>query len=100
MIQIDWQQIIAYLLIGASGLGGIAYGGKAAWTRFRTARPKTADESRPADAGPPDGAVEWVEDIIAAMGSAPDSTKLVALQNGYSRDLAKTLRISELEAKP
>jgi hypothetical protein len=99
MIQIDWQQIIAYLLIGASGLGGLAWGGKIAWTRFRTAKPD-GDKSRPADAGPPDGAVEWVEDIIAAMGSSPDSTKLVALQNGYSRDLAKTLRISELEAKP
>jgi hypothetical protein len=99
VITIDWQQIIAYLLIGASGLGGIAYGGKAAWAKFRTAKPD-GNRSRPADAGPPDGAVEWVEDIIAAMGSAPDNTKLVALQNGYSRDLAKTLRISELEAKP
>lgn len=99
MISIDWQSILAYLLLGGSGLGGLIWGGKAAWTKFRTEKP--ADKaSRAADAEPPAGAVEWVEDIIAAMGSAPDSTKLVALQNGYSRDLAKTLRISELEAKP
>ena len=99
MVSIDWPQVIGAILLGASGVGGIAYGAKTMWTGFRAAKPH-GDKSRPADAGPPDGAVEWVEDIIAAMGSAPDSTKLVALQNGYSRDLAKTLRISELEAGP
>jgi hypothetical protein len=99
MIVIDWTQVVGAILIGVSGLGGLAWGGKVAWAKFRAAKP-AAEKSRPADAGPPDGAVEWVEDIITAMGAAPDSTKLVALQNGYSRDLAKTLRISELEAKP
>ena len=99
MIQIDWQQIIAYLLIGASGLGGIAYGGKAAWTRFRTAKPKAADERSADDPAPP-GAIEWVEDICEAMGDASAESKLYALTVGSTRDNARAFRITELESGP
>jgi hypothetical protein len=99
MIQIDWQQIIAYLLIGASGLGGLAWGGKIAWAKFRTAKPKTADE-RSADEPAPPGAIEWVSDICEAMGDASAESKLKALTVGSTRDNARAFRITELEAKP
>lgn len=99
MISIDWQQLIAYLLLGGSTLGGIAYGGKAAWNKFRTAKPATPSE-RSADEPAPPGAIEWVEDICTAMGSAPPETMLKALKVGSSRDNARALRVAELEAKP
>lgn len=102
MISIDWQQVIGAVILAASALGGIAYAGRAAWTKFRTAKPATpADSSeRSADEPAPPGAVEWVADICDAMGNAPDSTKLGALLAGSTRDHARALRISELEAKP
>jgi len=96
VITIDWQQIIAYLLIGASGLGGIAYGGKAVWTRFRTAKPASPSE-RSADEPAPPGAVEWAADINAAMGAASPESKLKAILDGATRDQARTMRILELE---
>ena len=99
MISIDWQQIIGAVLFGASAIGGIVYGGKVAWTKFRTAKPAEPSE-RLADEPAPPGAVEWVADICDAMGNAPDSTKLGALLAGSTRDHARALRISELEAKP
>ena len=99
MISIDWQQLIAYLLLAASGLGSIAYGGKIAWSKFRTSKPKTAD-ARSADEPAPPGAVEWVADICEAMGDASAESKLAALTVGSTRDNARALRIHELEAKP
>lgn len=98
MIHIDWQQIIAYLLLGGSGIGGLIWGGKAAWTKFRSGKPATTERS--ADAPAPDGAVEWVSDICEAMGEASADSKLKALQAGSTRDQARMLRIAELEAKP
>lgn len=99
MIAIDWQQIIAWLLLGGSGIGGLIWGGKVAWTKFRSAKP---DEETPrsADEPAPPGAVKWVLDIDKGMGSASAEAKLAALKVGASRDHAMALRISELEAKP
>lgn len=98
MISIDWQQIIAYLLLGGSGIGGLIWGGKAAWTKFSSGKPATTERS--ADAPAPDGAVEWVSDICEAMGEASAESKMKALQAGATRDQARMLRIAELEAKP
>jgi len=99
MISIDWPQVIGAILISLSGLGGLAWGGKVAWTKFRTAKPLDPSE-RLADEPAPPGAVAWVADICDAMGNAPDSTKLGALLAGSTRDHARALRITELEAKP
>jgi hypothetical protein len=99
MISIDWQSVIAYLLLSASGLGGIGYAAHAAWTKFRSLKP-AEPKQRAADEPAPPGAVEWVQDIDAAMGDAPDTSKLAALKAGATRDTARSLRIAELEAKP
>lgn len=98
MIQIDWQQIIAYLLLGGSGIGGLIWGGKAALAKFRSGNGDV--KARKADDPAPFGAVEWVEDITAAMSGASADTILRSLRNGHSRDVAMGVRISELEAKP
>lgn len=100
MIHIDWQQIIAYLLLGGSGIGGLIWGGKAAWTKFRSGKPAATE--RAADEQPPEGAVEWVKDIVAAMGKASSDSILLALKTGYTRAEAQQMRIEELEsvAKP
>ena len=102
MIAIDWQQIIAYLLLGGSGIGGLIWGGKVAWTKFRSGKPASSERS--ADDPAPDGAVEWVEDIVVAMGEASAESVLRALRDGASRDDARSRRIGELErsqeAKP
>ena len=99
MIQIDWQQIIAYLLLGGSGIGGLIWGGRAAWTKSRIGKP--ANEAlRPADEPAPAGAVDWAVDICEAMGAASAETKLKAILGGATRDDARKLRIAELEAKP
>lgn len=98
MIQIDWQQIIAYLLIGGSGIGGLIWGGKAAWTKYRSGKPATSE--RAADDLPPNGSVHWATDICEAMGAASAESKLKAILGGATRDDARKLRIAELEAKP
>lgn len=98
MIQIDWQQVIAYLLLGGSGLGGLIWGGKAAWTKVRSGKPSATE--RAADDLPPAGSVDWAVDICEAMGAASAETKLKAILGGATRDDARKLRIAELEAKP
>lgn len=98
MIQIDWQQILGWLFLGGSGIGGLIWGGKAAWTKFCSGKP--AESRRAADEPAPEGAVDWAVDICEAMGQAPDSSKLKAILDGATRDQARMLRIAELEAKP
>lgn len=98
MIQIDWQQIIAYLLLGGSGIGGLIWGGKTVWTKFRSDKPATSE--RAADDLPPTGSVDWATDICEAMGAASAESKLKAILGGATRDDARKLRIAELEAKP
>ena len=98
MIQIDWQQMIAYLLLGGSGIGGLIWGNKAAWKKFRNGKPASTERS--ADAPAPEGAVEWAVDICKAMGDASADSKLTAILLGVTRDGARQARIAELEAKP
>ena len=98
MISIDWQQVIAYVLLGGSGIGGLIWGGKTAWTKFRSGKPATTERS--ADAPAPAGAVEWAADIAKAMGTASPQSKLDAILNGYTRNAAMAVRIAELEGKP
>jgi hypothetical protein len=100
MIAIDWQQVIAYLLLGGSGIGGLIWGGKAAWTKFRSVAKSSEESKRSADAPAPAGAVEWAVDICAAMGDASAESKLTAILNGHTRDAARKFRITELEGKP
>jgi hypothetical protein len=99
MVSIDWPQVIGAILIAASGLGGLAWGGKTAWTRFRVAQP-AGETQRAADEPAPDGAVEWAFDIATAMGAASPQSKLDAILSGCTRDKARALRITELEAGP
>ena len=98
MISIDWQQIIAYMLLGGSGIGGLIWGGKTAWTKVRSGKPAITERS--ADAPAPAGAVEWAVDICKAMGDASADSKLTAILLGVTRDGARQARIAELEAKP
>ena len=99
MISIDWQQVIGWILIGGSGLGGTIWAAIAGWKKFRTGA-KTAITERAADDLPPAGSVDWAVDICEAMGAASAETKLKAILGGATRDDARKLRIAELEAKP
>jgi hypothetical protein len=99
MVSIDWPQVIGAILIAVSGLGGLALSGKTAWTRFRAAQP-AGETQRAADEPAPDGAVEWAFDIATAMGAASPQSKLDAILSGCTRDKARALRITELEAGP
>jgi len=101
VISIDWQSILAYLLLAVSGLGGLAWGGKLAWSKLKTFAPQPDGETtRAADEPAPAGAEAWVADICEAMGDASAESKLKALQSGATRDQARALRIAELESKP
>lgn len=102
MIQIDWQQVLGWLFLGASGIGGLIWGGKVAWTKFRSLPPGVTEipAGRAADELPPNGSVEWVNDIRKRMGSASADSVLDALTKGFTGAQAQELRISELEAKP
>lgn len=101
MISINWQQVAAYLLLGGSGLSGLIYAAIVAWRKLRNRTPSTTEIARrSADEPAPNGAVEWVADIVTAMGTASAESKLIALRAGSNRDQARSLRISELEAKP
>ena len=71
------------------------------WRRVSSHVAQTAGQpsaKRSADAPAPTGAVEWVKDIVAAMGAAKAETVLKALEDGATRDQARMIRISELEA--
>ena len=95
---INWQQVIGSILIGGSGIGGAIWAAIVAWKKFRSGTPATTERS--ADAPAPEGAVEWAEDIVNAMGDASAESKLNAILAGATRDKARSLRIAELEAKP
>lgn len=105
MLTIDWQQLLGWLLIGGSGLGGAVWG----FLKI-TAGPKSAGvlapidskaaNARSADAPPPEGAVAWVADLCDAMGDASADTKLSVILIGSTRDQARAARIAELEEVP
>lgn len=105
MLTIDWQQLLGWLLVGASGLGGAVWGflkitaGRSpAWSTLTPVPTdsKTAN-ARSADAPPPEGAVAWVADLCEAMGDASADSKLAVILIGSTRDAARAARIAELE---
>jgi hypothetical protein len=101
MISIDWQHVIGALLVGTSGIGGLAWGGKTLWAKWKSLPPGTTavPPGRSADDGPPPGAVDWAKDLQASMGKASPESILFAIVTGYSRAEALKMRISELENK-
>ena len=97
MVQINWQEIIGAVVLLIGGLGSATAAGK--W--FMSARHTaitTAQPARMADTGPPEGAVAWAADLVAAMGQAPADSKLAQILIGANRDQAQAARIAELEA--
>ena len=93
MVQVNWQAVFGILLI-VSGGGWSAYQW---WAGKRTANPPEATVTRSADEPPPPGAIEWVNDIYAAMGEASAESILTCLAGGATRDEARSARIKELE---
>ena len=97
MIEINWQEIIGAVVLLLGGLGSATATGK--W--FLSARQTaitTAQPARMPDTGPPDGAVAWAADLVAAMGQAHADSKLAQILIGANRDQAQAARIAELEA--
>lgn len=123
MLSINWLQIVAVVLVAVGGAGtaafGIVAGSKAYqwWKARQAAKPAvapaktnpvtttvTVDKAavvdpavRGADDPAPDGAVEWIKDITAAMGGSSAESMLAALLAGETRDQARSRRIKELE---
>jgi hypothetical protein len=102
MVTIDWQQLLGWLLVGGSGLGGAVWGFLKLIPRSNsTLVPGPANSKLPnarsADAPPPLDAVLWVEDICDAMAGASAESKLGELLKGSTRDAARAARIAELE---
>jgi hypothetical protein len=100
-VSLNWQPIVGGLLLA---VGAVVAGVQ--WWRSRphaaqTAKPaKGESQKRSADEPAPPGAVQWVNDIIVAMGAAKADSVLAALADGATRDKARMLRIAELEGKP
>jgi hypothetical protein len=93
MVEINWQAVFGLLLIAAGG-------GWAGWQWWSGRRGETAPQAtvtRLADEPPPPGAVEWVQDIQSAMGDASAESILTCLEDGATRDEARSARIKELE---
>jgi len=90
----DTTQIIAAVLIsgGASLFAGPPV--------FKFAKSKLSGKvigpNRLADAPPPEGAVEYVQDITDALLGASAETVLECIRNGLTRDAARSVRIQEL----
>ena len=95
MIEINWPEVIHWMLLifGGIGTAGVAVGWAASGSSDKPKEPET----RSADESPQVAAVNWVADIVAAMGSAPAESKLAALLAGETRDQARSRRIAELE---
>ena len=101
MISINWPEIIRWLLLilGGGGTAALAVGWASSGAKPKPVTPKDPESTpvRSADAGPPDGAVEWVENIwLAHSGAAADSV-IASLRAGDTRDKAQARRIAELE---
>jgi len=94
-VSLNWQPILgAVLLIAGAIFGGVQ------WWRSRPASLQPSQsQKRSADAPAPPGAVQWVNDIMLAMGAAKADSVLAALADGATRDQARMMRISELESK-
>ena len=98
MIEINWQEIIGAVVLLLGGLGSATAAGR--W--FLAARKTAITTAQPvwmSDSGPPEGAVDWAADLVAAMGQAPADSKLAQILIGSNRDHAQAARIAELEAE-
>jgi hypothetical protein len=110
VISLDWSNIIGSFLLIAGLCGVIIVVGVWLADKFNASsrdwiqidqietKPDKPTATRSADAGPPPGAVEWVVDIIHAMGAAHASCILEALSDSCTRDQARARRIEQLEA--
>ena len=106
-ITLNWPLIGGVLLIASGAIFGAAQIGVTLWKRRASAVPRvpvvnTVGEKppRPSDMKPSIDAVDWVKDIVHAMGSASADSVLASLTAGESRDEARSRRIAELEATP
>jgi len=95
MISIDWQFLVAIVLLTIGAGGTLFLLGKQLYKFFWNPFPE--ESARGADDPAPPGAIEWVEDICIAMGSAPSTSILNSLRAGQSRDQARAARIVELQ---
>lgn len=90
----DTAQIIAAVLITG---GASLFAGPPAFNFVKTKfAGKKAETTRAADAKPPAGAVEYVNDITGALLGASAETVLQCIRNGLTRDEARSVRIQEL----
>lgn len=112
-IDLNWEPIAGSVLIAIGAVWSLITGGLA-WRKRQSSRPPrpererandsptavstSADSVRSADAPAPAGAVEWVVDILAAMGKSDSDSVLEALTAGESRDTARARRIAALES--
>ena len=95
-LSINWPMIVGTLLVSAGGAWTLISGGL--WLRRRRPASKApTTSSRGADDPPPPGAVEWVADLVEAMGQADAEMVLQALKDGDCRDKARHRRIEQLE---
>lgn len=90
----DTTQILAAVLITG---GASLFAGPPAF-KFAKAKfiGKKAEVTRAADAKPPAGAVEYVQDITDALLGASAETVLQCIRTGLTRDEARSVRIQEL----
>jgi len=110
-VTVDWSIVAGGGLLLAGLLGTLAaFGSKAiAWLNKPPYAPVASSRLAPvndkasvpvtrgADDAPPVGSVDWVCDIVGAMGLAEPKTILMALMDGTTRDQARMVRIAELE---
>jgi len=95
MVSINWQFVAASILLAGGAGGTLFLLGQYLYGLF--SKPSIRVKVRDADDPAPPGAVDWVEDIHKAMGSAPATTILTSLKAGQSRDQARAARIAELQ---
>lgn len=100
-VSLNWQPIVGGLLLIAGAVFAAVQ-----WWRSRPVHQQAAQTGKPAqsqkrsaDEPAPPGAVQWVNDIMLAMGDAKAESVLSALADGATRDQARMLRIAELEGK-
>jgi len=88
----DMTQAIAAVLISG---GASLFAGPPAF-KFVKSKFTGKATARLADAAPPAGAVEYVQDIEDALLGASAETVLQCIRNGLTRDEARSVRIQEL----
>ncbi len=92
----DTTQIIAAVLISG---GASLFAGPPAFKYIKSKFTGVKSAARLADAKPPAGAVEYVQDIEDALLGASAETVLQCIRMGFTRDEARSVRIQELLQK-